>query len=388
MPHTKQSQTQERDAALAYLCGGSNVLEYICKRYDICSATVTNNIVRKRSYGWNDSLVEFYRQRDIRDRVSNAAHLYACFHDADTNVPHAELVDVEREMTVYKILEKTLFSPAVSLERFLEPFVESRTGYERLLSDILGRDWSKAERIVHTMLAKRLSKMYDKERIDVCKIKRLCYDIREELADKIKEGAFSMTDYKKGFIDDALESMHQKIREAAVMYYRLDEKCYAKRLTYEQIGIELQITRDRVRQIIATLHRNFAEHQNFRILKEMAQPLTDAELRQKVEAITYEQEKARWFKVLYPEFLAILKPEEVREAVKAELQQRYTRMEQLDLSVRTRNCLAVSGINTIGTLVGLSENELLRTKNFGRKSLKEIKDVLSGIGLGLKPCIR
>jgi DNA-directed RNA polymerase subunit alpha len=48
----------------------------------------------------------------------------------------------------------------------------------------------------------------------------------------------------------------------------------------------------------------------------------------------------------------------------------------------------VSGIDTIGMLVGLSENELLHTRNFGRKSLKEIKDVLRGIGLGLRPDTR
>ena len=396
MPPQKLLQQQERDVALAYLCGGSSVLEYVCKRYDICQATVTNNIVRKRSYDWNDALVEFYRQRDASDRVSNAAHLYVCFHDGDTclpnaKLPNAKLVDVERDKAVYRILGKTVFSPVANLEIFLEPFVEPKTGYELLLSDILGRDWSKSERIVHTMVAKRLGEMYDKERIDAHKIRRLCYDIREELASRIKDSAFSMTGYKKRFIDEVLECMHPRVKEVTAMYYRLDEKRYAKRLTYEQIGTELQITRDRVRQIIATLHRNFAEHQSFRIFREMAKPLTDTELKQKVECIRYEQEKARWFKLLYPEFLAILRPDEVPESVRAGLQQKCLateQIEQLNLSVRTRNCLVVSGIDTIGMLVGLSENELLHTRNFGRKSLKEIKDVLRGIGLGLRPDTR
>jgi DNA-directed RNA polymerase alpha subunit len=53
------------------------------------------------------------------------------------------------------------------------------------------------------------------------------------------------------------------------------------------------------------------------------------------------------------------------------------------ISVRTYNCLKNDGIRYIGELVQKSEDELLRTPNFGRKSLNEIKEVLAEIGLGL-----
>ena len=58
-------------------------------------------------------------------------------------------------------------------------------------------------------------------------------------------------------------------------------------------------------------------------------------------------------------------------------------VEELELSVRSYNCLKNAGIQTIGELVQKSESEMLRTKNFGRKSLKEIKDVLAEMGLTL-----
>jgi DNA-directed RNA polymerase subunit alpha len=56
-------------------------------------------------------------------------------------------------------------------------------------------------------------------------------------------------------------------------------------------------------------------------------------------------------------------------------------VEELELSVRSYNCLKNANIQTIGDLVQKTESEMLRTKNFGRKSLNEIKEILSGLGL-------
>jgi DNA-directed RNA polymerase subunit alpha len=56
-------------------------------------------------------------------------------------------------------------------------------------------------------------------------------------------------------------------------------------------------------------------------------------------------------------------------------------VEELELSVRSYNCLKNANIATIGDLVQRTESEMLRTKNFGRKSLNEIKEILSGLGL-------
>ena len=56
-------------------------------------------------------------------------------------------------------------------------------------------------------------------------------------------------------------------------------------------------------------------------------------------------------------------------------------MDELELSVRSYNCLKNADIRTIRDLVQRSEREMLATKNFGKKSLNEIKDILNGMGL-------
>jgi len=58
-------------------------------------------------------------------------------------------------------------------------------------------------------------------------------------------------------------------------------------------------------------------------------------------------------------------------------------VDELELSVRSYNCLKNANIRTIGELVQKTEAEMLKTKNFGRKSLNEIKEILSGMGLSL-----
>jgi DNA-directed RNA polymerase subunit alpha len=58
-------------------------------------------------------------------------------------------------------------------------------------------------------------------------------------------------------------------------------------------------------------------------------------------------------------------------------------VDELELSVRSYNCLKNANIRTIGELVQKTESEMLKTKNFGRKSLNEIKEILAGMGLSL-----
>lgn len=61
----------------------------------------------------------------------------------------------------------------------------------------------------------------------------------------------------------------------------------------------------------------------------------------------------------------------------------FRSVDDLELSVRSANCLKNANIRYIGELVVRSEAEMLKTKNFGRKSLNEIKEILSEMGLGL-----
>jgi len=58
-------------------------------------------------------------------------------------------------------------------------------------------------------------------------------------------------------------------------------------------------------------------------------------------------------------------------------------VDEMELSVRSYNCLKNANIRTLRELVQKSEGEMLKTKNFGRKSLNEIKDILTAMGLSL-----
>lgn len=87
--------------------------------------------------------------------------------------------------------------------------------------------------------------------------------------------------------------------------------------------------------------------------------------------ITFEEEEEE---VSYPE------DEEEKEAFNENL---LRSVDELELSVRSANCLKHANIKLIGDLVQRTEAEILATKNFGRKSLNEIKEILTEMGLSL-----
>jgi len=79
-------------------------------------------------------------------------------------------------------------------------------------------------------------------------------------------------------------------------------------------------------------------------------------------------------------------PEPISSSIKEEEplnENLFRSVEELELSVRSANCLQNANITLIGELVQRTEAEMLKTKNFGRKSLKEIKEILAEMGLSL-----
>ncbi len=79
-----------------------------------------------------------------------------------------------------------------------------------------------------------------------------------------------------------------------------------------------------------------------------------------------------------------MEEEEEESKEKKELTKKLTKpISELELSVRSSNCLAEANIRTIGDLVKKKETEMLKYKNFGKKSLNEINSVLSSMGLHL-----
>jgi DNA-directed RNA polymerase subunit alpha len=84
--------------------------------------------------------------------------------------------------------------------------------------------------------------------------------------------------------------------------------------------------------------------------------------------------------VVETETTSIFAPEASGKSTELEKQ-----VEDLDLSVRSYNCLKRAGIHSVRQLVEFSENDLLNIRNFGAKSIEEVTDKLQSMGLGLKP---
>jgi DNA-directed RNA polymerase subunit alpha len=105
------------------------------------------------------------------------------------------------------------------------------------------------------------------------------------------------------------------------------------------------------------------------------------------DAVAYAAKILKEQMTIYINFDEELEPEpekKVEEKEKAKFNENlYRSVEELELSVRSANCLKNANIIKIYQLVSKTEAEMLKTKNFGRKSLNEIKDVLSEMDLSL-----
>jgi DNA-directed RNA polymerase subunit alpha len=96
-------------------------------------------------------------------------------------------------------------------------------------------------------------------------------------------------------------------------------------------------------------------------------------------------------KIIKEQLSIFINFDETEEPVEVPMPQEETRwnenlfrsVDELELTVRSANCLQNANIKTIGDLVQRSEADMLKTKNFGRKSLKEIKEILTEMGLHL-----
>lgn len=167
--------------------------------------------------------------------------------------------------------------------------------------------------------------------------------------------------------------------------------------TYSRIGDAEGINAERVRQIVVKMARELKSSAALRIANQAPEP---GPLRDELVAA-----KAAELRV-DPRDLADgveCRAQHQREALAEETENRRLRegqererldavdtgaifdrfVDELDLSIRAMNCLQNAGILRVGDLVRQTEHQMLKTRNFGRKSLKEIKDVLADLGLSL-----
>jgi DNA-directed RNA polymerase subunit alpha len=144
---------------------------------------------------------------------------------------------------------------------------------------------------------------------------------------------------------DAVFAPVRKVR------YAVEETRVGQRTDYDRLVLEIWTD--------GSITANEALDAAAKILRDHVEIFVDFGTRRPQEPITVDEERGR-----------------LRELLKRSVT-------ELELSVRAVNCLEMADIKTIGDLVVKTDGEMLKYRNFGRKSLNEIKEVLTGMGLAL-----
>lgn len=164
------------------------------------------------------------------------------------------------------------------------------------------------------------------------------------------------------------------------------ELFYRDRKTLSQIGEHYNLSRERIRQIIGKGLRKIKyiiyNYENLK--KEEQQKIEERQREEKLQQQREELIEAFREKGIITEDIAVYFGQPQFEAVcNPSYNSSSLTIEDLDLSVRSYNCLRRAGIRTISELISKTENELYHIRNMGKKSLKEIKEKLISNGFTL-----
>ena len=139
-----------------------------------------------------------------------------------------------------------------------------------------------------------------------------------------------------------------------------EKKCvflyFRNGMSYREIGDVCHLSAERIRQIVKKAERKLRNPTRFNFIR-----------------YGYEGNVER----LTPKY------ELTEEDRRADLLN--TEIEEMDFSVRTFNCLKRAGINTVQELTQKTEDEMIKIRNLGKKSLDEVKNKLEEMGLGFAP---
>lgn len=164
-------------------------------------------------------------------------------------------------------------------------------------------------------------------------------------------------------------------REQDVLRLRFKDK-----MTLEQCGKIHGVTRERIRQIEAKALRKLRHPTRANMIKSV--PLT--ELQAKHSEYMKLQNEYEWLKKAFESLTAQkAEPGVIIPSVERAILLEKT-IEELDLSVRSYNCLRRRGVNTLRDVVEMTEDELMKVRNLGRKSADEVMAKLKEYGLSLK----
>lgn len=256
-------------------------------------------------------------------------------------------------------------------------------------------DYYKTEGFPTLELARQFRDQVVHERMEL-KMKTLQeirYKQEEKLIAKRKE-------YPENLLDDIGGEIYERCSEETIknvlenlqsfLSLRL-ENCitlrYKKYLTFEEISKIDGTTKERIRQLcckaLLKIKHALLRYEEAEWEKRKLEEIRDIALREEQELTEY-REKAFAFLKEHGKYgseqeLAFGKVNAHRTPTIEDV-----KLEELDLSVRSYNCLRRAGVESIKDICEMTETELMKVRNLGRKSCKEVKDKLEERGLGLK----
>lgn len=163
-------------------------------------------------------------------------------------------------------------------------------------------------------------------------------------------------------------------REVIVFYNR-----FKYFYTLEEVAKALGVTRERIRQIE---HKCLAKLRRFTRYLELGEYASKLELAKKEYNEYITDLKEQWTYESAKEFIEQYKKTNI-VSKSLHLVKEVNTVQDLDLSVRAYNCLRRAGVETVLQLVQISEEDLMKVRNMGKKSLKEIKNALARYDLEL-----
>lgn len=243
------------------------------------------------------------------------------------------------------------------------------TGYHLLLATIFGR----------------------KQRLS------FAFSNKEDLITEIQNGSLPapLTDEAITTINQALETLSEKEEQIIKLYFGIN----SEKQTLEQIGKGCGVSRERIRTIKEKALHKLRHPTRTGQLKHI--PITWADVleensvfcrqieEQQVQIYQMQEQQTQINKEMaqYRQAASILYP----LSVQAESNENDERAKLLQkpisdfkLSARNANCLAAANIQTVGDLVAKTEDDMLKYRHYGRKSLNELKAILEEMGLSFK----
>lgn len=365
-----------REPLLRELIALGITYEEISELMGCCVATITHDVARlggvtafkNRPSSRGETyaaVIKQYAEIVGAEEFGKLAPASACLRDA-----------LAKWLNVDGIIAKMVGIFFVMEERSFPEFSPDRAAYERLMSDVsvrvLHRQFGmrEHERNARGVWREILQKVAcgedciptSEEELFLQNVKPLAMRHREEIMPIWTDEAFAL-------IGRALKSLTTREEQVIRLSYGIGVE---KLRTLKEIGDEMGVTRERVRQILAKALRKLRHPA--RGLSILWKPIGNV-VHETLERKRAEEEK----KARLAESADVLR----NMVPVASIPILVRPLEELDLSVRSFHCLRNAGVTDLFDLVQYTEQELLLTKNFGRKSLYEIKNLLSEHGLKL-----